>query len=187
MEPCDSGPRLKLWRLTVPAKPRPFDLPTTSTKSPSANWSTRILSPTFSEPDASCKRNSLRMRVGGMPPPVFSKCPRIGLVTFFSFGGRSSTKPTCTASYPSGPAADFFCTTTHGPALITVTGVTVPSAAKICVMPIFLPMIPLIIFQFLIGRICPIGLIGPIVTVFQRLCFPHQHQLEDLTSSTHQP
>src|SRR4051812_35620339 len=24
MEPCDSGPRLKLWRLTVPAKPRPF-------------------------------------------------------------------------------------------------------------------------------------------------------------------
>jgi hypothetical protein len=28
---------------------------------------------------------------------------------------------------------------------MTVTGVTMPSAAKICVMPIFLPMIPLII------------------------------------------
>src|SRR4029450_2273909 len=80
-----------------------------------------------------------------IPPPVFSKCPRIGLVTFFNFSGVSSTRPSCTASYPSGPAEDFFCTTTHGPALITVTGVTVPSAAKICVMPIFLPMIPLII------------------------------------------
>src|SRR5687768_3214034 len=42
--------------------------------------------------------------------------------------------------------------TTHGPALITVTGVTVPSAAKICVMPIFLPMIPLIIFGFPISN-----------------------------------
>ena len=31
---------------------------------------------------------------------------------------------------------------------MTVTGVTVPSAAKICVMPIFLPMIPLIIVNF---------------------------------------
>jgi hypothetical protein len=28
---------------------------------------------------------------------------------------------------------------------MTVTGVTVPSAAKICVIPTFLPMIPLII------------------------------------------
>src|SRR5215510_12787911 len=37
IEPWDSGPRLKLWRLTVPANPRPFDLPTTSTTSPSAN------------------------------------------------------------------------------------------------------------------------------------------------------
>src|SRR5215207_6716811 len=33
--------------------------------------------------------------------------------------------------------------TTHGPALITVTGVTVPSSAKICVIPTFLPIIPL--------------------------------------------
>src|SRR2546429_9125007 len=48
--------------------------------------------------DESSRRNSLRMRVGGTPPPVFSKCPRIGLVTFFSLGGLSSTKPTCTAS-----------------------------------------------------------------------------------------
>jgi len=31
---------------------------------------------------------------------------------------------------------------------MTVTGVTVPSAAKICVMPTFLPMIPLIIVDF---------------------------------------
>ena len=37
IEPCDSGPRLKWWRLTVPAKPRPFERPITSTISASAN------------------------------------------------------------------------------------------------------------------------------------------------------
>ena len=47
---------------------------------------------------SSSRRNSFRIRVGGMPPPVFSKWPRIGLVTFFSFSGLSSTRPTCTAS-----------------------------------------------------------------------------------------
>src|SRR5690242_4442279 len=45
IEPCDSGPRLKWWRLIVPAKPRPFERPITSTTSPSANWSTSTLSP----------------------------------------------------------------------------------------------------------------------------------------------
>jgi hypothetical protein len=38
------------------------------------------------------------------------------------------------------------CTTTHGPALITVAGETVPSFAKIWVMPTFLPMMPVTIF-----------------------------------------
>ena len=38
--------------------------------------------------------------------------------------------------------AVFACTTTQGPALMTVAGRTVPSASKICVMPIFLPMMP---------------------------------------------
>jgi len=32
--------------------------------------------------------------------------------------------------------------------LMTVTGVTVPSGANNCVIPTFLPMIPLIIFDF---------------------------------------
>ena len=39
----------------------------------------------------------------------------------------------------------FACTTTHGPALITVAGGTVPSGSKTWVMPIFLPMIPVTI------------------------------------------
>src|SRR5215204_2269262 len=33
--------------------------------------------------------------------------------------------------------------TTQGPALMTVTGVTVPSLSKTCVIPTFLPIIPL--------------------------------------------
>jgi cell division protease FtsH len=35
---------------------------------------------------------------GGTPPPVFSKCPRIGKVTRLSLIGLSSTSPSCTAS-----------------------------------------------------------------------------------------
>ena len=30
-EPCDTGPRWKLWRLIVPAKPLPFETPETLT------------------------------------------------------------------------------------------------------------------------------------------------------------
>ena len=30
-EPCDTGPREKLWRLTVPWKPLPFEVPETLT------------------------------------------------------------------------------------------------------------------------------------------------------------
>src|ERR671933_1292182 len=47
IEPCDSGPRLKWWRLTVPWKPRPFERPTISTGSPSENRLTSTVSPTF--------------------------------------------------------------------------------------------------------------------------------------------
>src|ERR671926_378187 len=45
IEPCDSGPRLKLWRLMVPWKPRPFERPTSSILSPSAKTFTSTLSP----------------------------------------------------------------------------------------------------------------------------------------------
>ena len=40
---------------------------------------------------------------------------------------------------------------THGSALMTVAGWTVPSASKICVIPTFLPMMPVIIFYFVAG------------------------------------
>ena len=39
IEPWDSGPRLKRWRLTMPWKPLPFEVAVTSTSSPSAKIS----------------------------------------------------------------------------------------------------------------------------------------------------
>src|SRR3954453_10831300 len=38
-EPCDVGPRLKLWRLIVPAKPLPIETPDTLTLSPGSKLS----------------------------------------------------------------------------------------------------------------------------------------------------
>ena len=45
-EPCDFGPLAKLWRLIVPWKPLPFDVPETFTRSPTENASTVTVSPT---------------------------------------------------------------------------------------------------------------------------------------------
>ncbi len=39
-EPCDFGPALKLWRLIVPWKPLPFEVPETLTFWPTSNVST---------------------------------------------------------------------------------------------------------------------------------------------------
>src|SRR5579883_1896481 len=44
------GPPRKWWRLTTPAKPLPFDVPTTSTRSPGVNALTSIFSPTAGSP-----------------------------------------------------------------------------------------------------------------------------------------
>src|SRR5277367_3529809 len=53
----------------------------------------------------------------------------------------NSTRPICAASYPSF-AAVFNCVITQGPACRTVIGCTSPFSSKTCVMPIFLPKIP---------------------------------------------
>ena len=50
---------------------------------------------------------------------VLAKCPRIGLVSRYSF--TNSTRPIWAASYPSRVAV-FCWVTTHGPACSTVTG-----------------------------------------------------------------
>src|SRR6185503_1598073 len=65
----------------------------------------------------------------------------MGLLTL---AGASATRPSCTASYPS-VCAVFACTTTHGPALMTVAGTTVPSASNTWVMPTLRPMMPVTI------------------------------------------
>ena len=63
-EPCDIGPREKLWRLTVPWKPLPFEVPEILTVSPFSKASATLTSlPTWSSPASS--RNSARRFSGG--------------------------------------------------------------------------------------------------------------------------
>ena len=45
-EPCDLGPAWKLWRLIVPWKPLPFEMPETLTTWPTSKFSTVTSSPT---------------------------------------------------------------------------------------------------------------------------------------------
>ena len=64
-EPCDLGPAWKLWRLIVPWKPLPFEMPETLTTWPTSKFSTVTSSPTVSSPAWS--RNSTTWRSGGAP------------------------------------------------------------------------------------------------------------------------
>jgi hypothetical protein len=92
------------------------------------------------------------MRVGGMPPPVLLEVTSHRLVTFFQLERVVVDKTELNGVVTVFTCRRFLLHDNTGPALITVTGVTVPSGAKICVMPIFLPMIPLIIFDSLYCR-----------------------------------
>src|SRR5262249_488652 len=73
------------------------------------------------------------------PLPALRQCWRNALVTRCGF---FSPKPSCTAAYPS-VAAVFVCTTVHGPAWITVTGINSPLESKTWFTPTFLPMSPI--------------------------------------------
>ena len=91
-EPCDLGPEAKLWRLIVPAKPLPFEMPETFTVWPFSKTASGLSSaPTSSSPASPL--NSARCL--SMPTPAFFRWPSFGLVSFFS---RVSPKATWTAS-----------------------------------------------------------------------------------------
>src|SRR4051795_13431497 len=71
--------------------------------------------------------------------PALARWPRSAFVILRSATGSHAS---WTASYPSASGVRT-ATTGHGPASITVTGVTVPlSSSKSCVMPSFLPTRP---------------------------------------------
>ena len=114
----------------------------TSTCSPSAKSEASTCSPSAGASLRPSSGTSRRTRVGGTLARAYR--PATGLVTR---AGRSSTSPSCTASYPSRSAC-LRWTTTHGPALSTVTGRAAPSVPNTCVMPIFCPMIPVTIARF---------------------------------------
>src|ERR1035438_6693691 len=140
MCPCDLGPPANLCRRTTPAKPRPFEVPITSTNLASVKMSTSTRSPALvaTSPSAPASRStSLMSFTGGAS--VLAKWPACGLVIREAF--TNSTNPICAASYPSFEAV-FNCVITQGPACSTVIGCTSPFSSKTCVMPIFLPRIP---------------------------------------------
>src|SRR5215218_7001607 len=121
-EPCDRGPELKLWRLIVPWKPLPIPVPETLILSPGSNRPTVTVSP--STAPSIPPRNSTSRRCA--PTPNRFRWPSSGRLSFRS---GTASKATWTAG--------------HGPAAITVTGVTPPlSASKTCVIPSFVPRIP---------------------------------------------
>src|SRR5512145_1244510 len=142
MDPWVARPPLKFHRFTTPVNPRPFVCPVTSTKSPSRKMSTLISWPT-SRAVSAVTRTSLR--APNVPLPAFWKCPRSGFPTRWAF---FRPNPIWTASYPSEFAV-FLWMTVHGPASITVTGTTFPSASNTWVIPNFLPIIPVVIVRTL--------------------------------------
>ena len=133
-EPCERGPLRKLCRLIVPWKPLPIPMPATLIASPGWKTSTVTVSP--STAPSIPPRNSTSLRCGPTPNLRWP-----------------SSRP---RQLPLGHGVErelhrvvavgvdvFTWTTGHGPAAITVTGVTAPvSASKTCVMPSFLPRIP---------------------------------------------
>src|SRR5580658_1619960 len=115
----------------------------TSTKRSPSKMSTRMRSPGFSTPSvvspgASTSTPTSRTNFTG-GRLCLAKCPRIALVSFFSF--TNSTRPICADSYPSLVWV-LCCVITQGPACRTVAGRTSPFESKSCVMPTFLPRIP---------------------------------------------
>ena len=89
-EPWLTGPREKLWRLTVPWKPLPFETPDTFTCWPFSNASTVTVSPTWSSPASS--RNSRTWREGGAS--ALARWPRSAFVRRFSLTAPNAS---CTA------------------------------------------------------------------------------------------
>ena len=98
-EPCETGPRWKLWRLIVPWKPLPFETPETLTRWPfsktpltltSAPTLSSSPSPAYAELATRNSRRCLRL-----PTLAFFRWPSFGLLSFFSV---ISPKASCTAS-----------------------------------------------------------------------------------------
>src|SRR5579863_4078852 len=119
-------------------------MPTMSTNFSPSNMSTSTRSPAFSAPVPSpsvlsaTSIGTSRMNFTG-GKLCLPKCPSAGLVNRDSF--TNSTRPIWAATYPSLVCV-LCCVITHGPACSTVAGCTSPLSSKSCVMPTFLPRIP---------------------------------------------
>ena len=78
--PCDARCELKLWRLMVPVKPLPIDVPCTSTVWPTANRPTGSVAPgLYSAATSGVTRNS--RSTSPAITPALARWPASGLVT----------------------------------------------------------------------------------------------------------
>ena len=88
--PCDARCDLKLWRLMVPAKPLPMEVPCTSTFWPAANTLTGSTAPGLYWPATSAlTRNSLRTSPASTP--ALARCPASGLLTRLALRAPNAT------------------------------------------------------------------------------------------------
>ena len=140
IDPCVAAPPAKWWRLTTPWNPLPR--PVADDVDALAVGEDRARAPD--------RRSSAHRR----PPRPSPRGARASAARWPSCSARRAAcrpspaalrraraaPPRSRRSAPSSPARRR-----TGPALMTVAGCTVPSASKICVMPTFLPMIPVTI------------------------------------------
>src|SRR6185437_7991147 len=116
-------------------------MPTMSTNFSPSKMSTSTRSPALTAAASSAFSTSIgtsrRNRTGGKL--CLPRCPFMGWVKRDSF--MNSTRPIWAASYPSRVWV-LCCVITHGPACKTVAGCTSPLSSKSCVIPTFLPRIP---------------------------------------------
>ncbi len=154
--PCVFGPPPKFQRFTTPWNPRPFVVPVTLTVSPTENTPTLISSPTVSTGISTLEfpfssRRTLRTTRGAASRPAFLACPSSALFTRRPRGVCSPFAFVraffCTPSPPSCTCLirDVLVTasTELGSASITVHGICCPASLNNCVIPSFLPMIPI--------------------------------------------
>ena len=150
IEPCEAAPPANLWRFTTPANPRPLlvaddvdELRRRRTCRPGPcrrPWRHPAVHP--------CVDHDRPLRAGSASAADCSS--RSVPSSAWSAATPSRTRPDRSARHRSRPSRRVLrCVTTHGPACSTVTGRTSPLSSNSCVIPTFLPKIPLTAMFFL--------------------------------------
>ena len=136
--PCDARCELKLWRLMVPAKPLPIEVPCTSTIWPAANSVTGTVAPGLYWPATSAPTRNSRM-ISPASTPALARWPASGLV--------DAARPCASRTRPAGrrsrrSSSVLTWVTRLLDTSSTVTGTASPSSVKMRIMPTLRPSNP---------------------------------------------